>query len=121
MVKKKMPFIKLAVLFSLITVLVLYYKWGSTTNDEADKSMMDLNMGDMMGEMHLNEITVSDLFVQEKEMVTVSSGDTYMESHHQDKSGFIVIAHKITTLIIVILLPFILAGSIFLAIIWFGP
>lgn len=76
--------------------------------------MMGQSMGNMMASMHLKNINIRDLFYQ-KESMNMMQG---MQPHHNNQSGFLIISHYLTTGTIIILLPFIIAGSVFLAILW---
>lgn len=114
--KKKLPFIQLAAIFGLVTLMTLLYSWGSTPSTSPNGGMMEQSMGDMM-EMHLENVTVADL-VKQKEQVEVSQGVDSQASHHETQYGFLKIMHYLTTATIVILLPFIIAGTVFLGIIW---
>lgn len=112
--KKKLHFIQLATIFAGITVISLLYNWGFKSNAQ-DKmmSMMGKSMGSMMSSMHLENITLSELFKQEEQMEAM----TGMSSHHETGNA-IKFTHYITTGTIVILIPFIIAGAAFLAVIW---
>lgn len=114
--KKKLPFIQLAVLFGFITFMVLIYSWKSAPRGTPNSSMMEQSMGDMM-KMHLENVTVADL-VKQKEQAEVSQGVDSQASHHEAQYGFLKVMHYLTTATIVILLPFIIAGTVFLAIVW---
>lgn len=118
--KKKHHFIQLVVIFSAITILTLLYEWGIRgTNDmnTGMSGMMGESMGDMMSSMHAGGIKLSDMFEQQESMETINSQQSSMESHH-GASGVMKTTHYFTTAIIVILLPFIFAGSAYLAIMW---
>jgi len=114
--KKKLPFIQLAAIFGSITLMVLFYSWGSAPSDSSSSSMMEQSMGDMM-KMHLENVTVADL-VKQNEQMEVSQGGDSQASHHEAQYGFLKIMHYLTTATMVILLPFIIAGTVFLGIIW---
>jgi|GEM_PF-1330957 len=121
MAKRKMPFIKLSIIFAIMIVLAIFYSWGSSNKNSAQSSMMDQSMGNMMGENHLKDITVRDLIIQEEqsEVVQSQTNEESNASHHESTGSFLETIHKITTITIVILLPFIIAGTVFLLIIWF--
>ncbi|MCX8131823.1 MAG: hypothetical protein N3I35_17220 [Clostridia bacterium] len=113
--RKKLYFWRLALIFGAITVLALAVSFGF--NREREAGMMDTSMGNMMSSMHLKNITVSDLIKQQEKMESVTGQDS-MAGHHSGVSSFLNSAHYLTTATIIILLPFIVAGTIFLAIIW---
>lgn len=117
MAKKKRPFIRLSIVFLLLILASLFYSWGYHKTGKESSMMMDVSMGDMMGENHLKEITIQDLIVQEEKSEAIQTEDS-MASHH-DSGGLMQSIHKITTITIVALLPFIIAGTIFLVIVWF--
>ena len=114
--KKKIHFWQLTFIFGLITFLALIYSYG---NDQGNQSqMMGDTMGEMMG-MHLNNVTVSDLIAQEGQMDTTAQSQVQdMSSHHSETNSFVNAVHLLAIATIVILLPFIIAGTVFLAIIW---
>lgn len=113
--KKKIHFWQLAFIFGLITFLALTYAYG---NDQGNQSqMMSDTMGEMMG-MHLNNVTVSDLIAQQDTMTQSQSQVQDMSSHHSETNSFVSAVHLLSIATIVILLPFIIAGTVFLAIIW---
>jgi hypothetical protein len=78
--------------------------------------MMEQSMGSMM-QMHLENVTVADL-IKPNEQMNVSQGGDSIAGHHEAEYGFLQIMHFLTTATIVILLPFIIAGTVFLGIIW---
>jgi len=121
MAKRKMPFVKLSVCFAIIIFLAIFFSWGSNYDNGVQSSMMDQSMGNMMGENHLKDITVRDLIIQEKqsEVLQAQTNEESNASHHESTGSFLETLHKITTITIVILLPFIIAGTVFLLIIWF--
>ncbi|BCN29572.1 hypothetical protein [Anaeromicropila herbilytica] len=117
MAKKKMPFIKLSIVFIIIIMTSLFYSWGYSKNNQ-ESTMMSKSMGDMMGENHLKNITIRDLLVQEKKS-NIDQSKNSTASHHDSGKGLLKLIHNITTITIVALIPFIIAGTIFLVIIWF--
>lgn len=121
MAKRKMPFIKLSIIFAIMIILAIFYSWGNRDENDAQPSMMDQSMGNMIGENHLKDITVRDLIIQEEQSQTVQNqaNEDSNTSHHDSNGSFLKTLNKITTITIVILLPFIIAGSVFLLIIWF--
>ena len=112
--KKKHHFLQLAVVFGAVTIISLLSVWGYRSETETGMSMMGQSMGSMMQTMHASNITVGNLLIQEEQMETA----TGMEGHHNNQDEFLKISHFVTTATVVILLPFILAGSVFLGIIW---
>ncbi len=115
---KKIYFWQLTFIFGLITFLALIYSYG---NDQGNQSqMMSDTMGELMG-MHLNNVTVSDLISQQEQMDTMAQSQSQaqdMSSHHSGTNSFVSAVHLLAIATIVILLPFIIAGTVFLAIIW---
>ncbi|MCX7922263.1 MAG: hypothetical protein N3B21_09675 [Clostridia bacterium] len=111
--KKKLNFWRLAFIFTGFTVLVLVYLWNSPQEPKA--MMMDGSMGNMMKQMHVTNMTIYDLLTSEKEKQASMSE---MHSHHQGQSSVIFKLNFLTTGIIFLLLPFIIGGSIILAIVW---
>ncbi len=117
MAKKKLPFIKLSIAFFIIILLAIFISWGNYKENNSG-SGMDQSMGNMMGENHLKDITISDLIKQQEVNETMKQGTNDTSSHHSS-TGFLKILHKMTTITIVLFLPLIIAGSVFLMIIWF--
>lgn len=117
MAKKKMPFIKLSVVFVIIIIASIFYSWGFSKTGKESGMMMDQSMGDMMGENHLKDITIRDLIVQEEQSEAVQTDNNKAE--HHDTGGLLKAIHSITTITIVALIPLIIAGTIFLMIVWF--
>lgn len=115
--KKKIHFWQLTFVFASITILALAYSYGSYNGNQSQ--MMSTSMGQMMG-MHLNNITVRELITQQ-EQVDLNQNQTQTSehsSHHSGMNNFITIIHFLSIAIIVMLLPFIMGGSVFLAIVW---
>lgn len=113
--KKKLHFWQLVLTFGAITVLALAASYGYNRTQQTN--MMGLSMGNMMSSMHLKNITVNDL-IRQQEQVEAATGQDSMASHHNNGNGFLKTIHILTTASIIILLPFIVAGTVFLAIIW---
>ncbi|MCX7922257.1 MAG: hypothetical protein N3B21_09645 [Clostridia bacterium] len=113
--KKKHHFLQLAVIFGVITLLTLLYAWGSREGTMSNTGMMGASMGSMMQSMHAKNITISDLIKQQEQTEMASGG---MLSHHEGGSAGIKLSHYLTTGIIIVLLPFIIAGAIFLGVVW---
>ena len=124
MSKKKLHFYQLTIVFGTIVTLTLLYNWGNNGSTETGSSMMGQSMGKMMSSMHLKNVTLKDLINGESQKNMnmnrasdrASGSDT--SSHHESGSDFMKVSNLLTTGTIIVLLPFIIAGSIFLAIIW---
>lgn len=116
--RKKLPFIRLSIVFSIVIIIAIFYSWGFAHKTEYGSGMMDQSMGDMMGENHLKNVTVRDLITSDAQDKIKQSEDNH-SGHHDTENSFLYTLHKITTLTITVLIPFILAGTIFLMIIWF--
>lgn len=112
--KKKHHFLQLVIIFGAVTIISLLSAWGYRSKVETSMKMMGQSMGNMMSTMHAKDITVSDLFKQE-EKVEAATG---MEGHHNSQDDFLKNSYNITTALIIILLPFIVAGSVFLGVVW---
>lgn len=116
MANRKLPFIRLTIVFGILILASLFYSWGYHKTGSESGMMMDASMGDMMGENHLKDISIRDLIVQEEQSEAVQSEDSV---EHHESGEFIRLIHNITTITIVALIPFIIAGTIFLMIVWF--
>jgi len=113
--KKKHHFFQLVIIFASITIISLLSAWGYRSNSETSMGMMGQSMGKMMSSMHAGNASLSDLFVQQEKMEMASGMES--QSHHQaDKK--MKTTYLFTTAIIVILLPFIIAGVVFLTVMW---
>lgn len=110
--KKKLNFWRLALLYLGATILILFFLWSSPY--KPNSQMMDSSMGNMMKTMHLSNITIYDLMRNEG----AEQSSNEMDSHHQDKSSSVYNMGIMTTSIIFLLLPFIIGGTIILAIVW---
>lgn len=119
MPKNKLPFWQLSLIFGVITLLATGISYGYRIETNMMSQMMGSTMGNMMGSMHAENITIPDLIRQEQMMETATVQSQDHESHHQD-SGSLKTTHYLTTITIVVLLPLILASTVFLTIIWFG-
>lgn len=111
--KKKLHFLQLTFVFTIITIGTLLFNWSSNANLKNSMSMMGQSMGNMMSSMHLKNAKLSDL-VTSKEQTNTSKN-----MNNETKEGYLKEIHYITTIIIVVLLPFIIGGTVFLAIVWF--
>ncbi|KNY28064.1 hypothetical protein [Pseudobacteroides cellulosolvens] len=116
--KKKLRFWRLAITFVEITILALIVSYGYGYRKQA--SMMNKTMGNMMSSMHLGNITLSDMIKEQEQIEGLQEQNQSQShnSHHSQSDSFLTATHYLTTATIVILLPFIIAGSVFLAIIW---
>lgn len=127
--KKKMNFWRLAFIFAGITILVLVFEWSSPKQQKA--AMMNVSMGQMMKNMQLSNLNIRDL-VKGSEMTqspsSTSNSTTSLSNdgnssstdihHDEEENSKIVKMSFYSTAIIFLLLPFIIGGSIILAIIW---
>lgn len=110
--KKKIPFWRLSFISIAFIFITLVALWNSP--QEPNAQMMGESMGNMMKTMHLENVTIYDLFSNE----TDNSQMSEMQSHHQSQSSVIYNFNFISTAAIFLLLPFIIGGSIVLAIVW---
>ena len=110
--KKKINFWRLCFIFIGLIIITLTILWSSVKEPSAQ--MMTGSMGNMMKEMHTNNITIYDLFGEDSQKE--SMGD--MQSHHQSQSAGIVSMSYLSTAVIFMLLPLIIGGAIILAIVW---
>jgi len=113
--KRKLHFLELTFLFGIVTLMTLLYEWGYSRPGEKGSEMMSGSMGSMMLSMHGRGATLADIIQQEEVSDTNADNDAH-ESHHS--SSYLSSIHYITTMTIIVLLPLIIAGSIFLAIVW---
>ena len=111
--KKKLNFWRLAFIFTGITVIILFMLWSSPQSGKA--SMMDSSMGNMMKSMHVSNIDIYDLFGKAENSEQMNQ----MTQMHSSQSPIIYKLSFVTTSIIFILLPFIIGGTIILALVWF--
>lgn len=121
MQKNKLPFWQLSTIFIMITLLTLgiSYGYGIEQNTGMMSQMMGSSMGNMMGSMHAQNITIPDL-IRQQEMMEAATGQNQDHASHHEDAGPLKTTHYLTTATIAVLLPLILAGTVFLAIIWFG-
>lgn len=112
--KKKLHFIRLSLIFGVIILLTLMNEWSKPQPSEAAAGMMNDSMGNMMSSMHLRGANINDLLYQEESQEAA----TGMSSHHSAEDSELNRIHYFTTLSIIILLPFIVAGTAFLSIVW---
>jgi hypothetical protein len=120
--KRKLHFFQLVIIFGAITVLALAYAWGNNRGQLSSTSMMGQSMGNMMRSMHLQNVTMGDLLKRQEQQEQQAGGsipsDGSHGSHHNGNEGFLEATHLLTTAAIVVMLPFIIAGTVFLAILW---
>ena len=112
--KRKLPFYKLSFISFGIVVITLLLNWGYFSPTEKTESMMTKSMGGMMSSMHFKNIKLSDLFAAEAEKKSSMSSNNSNEmtiSHTQK-------IYYVTTITIIVLLPLIIAGTVFLTIVW---
>lgn len=112
--KKKLQFIKLCVIFGAVVLLALFNEWSKPQAMETNNSMMTGSMGSMMSSMHLSNLKLSDLLYQEE----MQENSSNMSSHHAKQETELSRVHYFTTMSIVLLLPLIAAGTVFLSIVW---
>ena len=115
--KKKQHFFQLVFIFGAITAIALTFAWNNSPRMASNMSMMGQSMGNMMSSMHLNNITIDDL-IRQQENVETAAADNSHSSHHSENNRFLKTVHILTTGTIIILLPFIIAGTVFLTVIW---
>jgi len=75
---------------------------------------MSQSMGEMMLQMHTGNTSIRDLLIQNE----AAEQMTGMETHQGSSNESVRISHYLTTLIIVLGLPFVLAGGVFLLMVW---
>ena len=111
--KKKLNFWRLSFIFIGITVLILFMLWSSPQASKA--TMMNSSMGNMMKSMHVSNIKIYDLFGQSEHAKQMNE----VNQMHSNQAPIIYKLSFVTTSLIFILLPFIIGGTIILAIVWF--
>jgi hypothetical protein len=87
--------------------------WSSPQASKA--AMMNASMGNMMKSMHISNINIYDLFGQSEHPQQMAE----MNQMHINQAPIIYKLSFVTTSIIFILLPFIIGGTIILALVWF--
>lgn len=110
--KKKINFWRLAFIFTGIVVLTLVILWNSPQENKAQ--MMDKSMGNMMKQMHVDNITIYGLLKGPENQNQMND----MQSHHQNQSLGVVKLNFLSTALIFLLLPLIIGGAVTLAIVW---
>lgn len=112
--KKKLHFYQLTIIFTAISIIALMYNWGNWSKADKSESMMTDTMGKMMKSMHLGSVKMSDLFKSE----AMANNDNNQNSQVQEEGSYIKDLFNLSTIVVVVLIPFIIAGTVFLAIIW---
>lgn len=108
--KKKLNFWRLAVLFTGMTITILFLLWSSPYKSKS--AMMDGSMGTMMKSMHASNLNIYGL-VQNP---STQQQNTNVEEHHENSAAYKI--GILTSSVIFLLLPLLIGGSIILAIIW---
>ncbi|SDD66464.1 hypothetical protein [Sporomusa acidovorans] len=107
----KKHFWQLAFGFLLLVVLALMSAWNEQrTQAGMMAQMMGGSMGDMMRMMHASNITLADLLTWKSEVG--------MTQGAKQAGSFLMWVHTVTTNTIFLLVPVILAGTVFLLIVW---
>ncbi len=112
--KKKLNFWRLSLGFMGLTLITLMFLWSGPQAPKAQ--MMTDSMGKMMTEMHTNNLTIYDFFVNS---IPSEHQTGEAENHHEDAPAMMRAVNFWTTAIVFLLLPLILGGAIVLAIVWF--
>ena len=112
---KKQNFWLLVIVFVGITIVALQIEWNSPRDPEA--TMMNKSMGNMMKQEHLSNVTLRQLLAYNlpENMMGQSSGHS---NHHGEADQMLFGINRVTTLVIFALIPLILGGTVFLAVIW---
>ena len=110
--KKKLNFWRLSFIFIGITVSILFMLWSLPQESKA--AMMNTSMGNMMKSMHVSN-NIYDFFGQSEHGQQMNE----MSETHSNQAPIIYKLSFVTTSFIFILLPFIIGGSIILALVWF--
>lgn len=108
--KRKLNFWRLAVLFTGMTITILFLLWSSPYKSKA--VMMNSSMGSMMKNMHLSNLNVYELLQTPSSQQQV----TTTEQHHENSPAYKI--GILTSSIVFLLLPLLVGGAIILAIIW---
>jgi len=111
--KKKINFWWLAFIFGILTFFTLLLSWGITPLTFEKTGMMADTMGNMMVNMHLENVTLASL---------LQPGEAHMRmsGNYHNMAFSLKVIHYLTTATVLMLLPVITAGTIFLAIVWLG-
>ncbi|MNC06587.1 hypothetical protein D3C75_541030 [compost metagenome] len=94
---------------------MLALAWGNRTEDVAQ---MNHSMADMMRDEHLGNTTVQDMFTFETSDSAKVASEISGHTGHHSQEGKLYTMHIVTTALLVLSLPIILAGAVFLAIVW---
>lgn len=121
--KKKLNFWRLVFIFTAFTLTVLFLLWNSPKGNVA--KMMQNDMGSMM-KMHTSNLKIYDLLQAEEHAEHHGSAgqtgnamsDTSSQHQHGNHSLSIYRLSYLSTALIFLLLPLIIAGVIILAIVW---
>ncbi|NPV92820.1 MAG: hypothetical protein HPY50_18800 [Firmicutes bacterium] len=111
MAKKKLNFWRLALTFTAVTIAAVLWVNGP---NRGVVSGMDASMGNMMKKEHALGIRISDLFGPAEESPQMDQ----MHEHHTSQGQLIVSTHVLTTAAVMLMLPLVVAGSVFLAVVW---
>jgi hypothetical protein len=109
---KKRNFWRLALFFSALVIITLVILWQAPGEPVA--SMMPDSMGNMLKQMHLNNITIYDLFKSDAMQAQMQA----MPGHQPGQLRFSLQLSALTTTTIFLLLPFIIGGAVILGIVW---
>ncbi len=108
--KRKLNFWRLAVLFTGMTIVILFLLWSSPYKSKS--TMMNSSMGSMMKEMHLSNFNIYRVLQNPSAQQQVAT----TEQHHENSPAYKI--GIMTSSIVFLLLPLLIGGSIILAIIW---
>lgn len=112
--KKKLNFWRLAVLFTGMTITILFLLWSAPYKPKA--AMMDGTMATMMKSMHISNLNIYDLVQNPRAQQPAASSADNTEEHHENSPAYKI--GIMTTSVVFLLLPLLIGGSIILAIIW---
>ncbi|MEL7647683.1 MAG: hypothetical protein AAGU76_06290 [Sedimentibacter sp.] len=110
--KKKLNFLRLSVLFSGMTITILFLMWSSPNNTKS--AMMNTSMVSMMKDMHVSDLSMRDLLQNPGAQNYQQESD--IEEHHEDSPLYKI--GILTTSVVFLLIPFLIGGSVMLGIIW---
>jgi hypothetical protein len=108
--KKKLNFWRLAVLFTGMTITILFLLWSSPYKSKS--AMMNSTMGTMMKSMHASNLSINGLL----QNPSAQQQATSTEQHHENSPVYKI--GILTSSIVFLLLPLLIGGSIILTIIW---
>ncbi len=115
--KKKLNFWRLSLGFMGLTLIALMFMWSGPQAPKAQ--MMTGSMAKMMTEMHANNLTIYDFFVNSIPSEHQTGDAENHQNHHEDAPAMMRTVNFWTTAIVFLLLPLILGCVIVLAIVWF--